>query len=189
MKPITDIRSQSEAQATFSWDRLWTQFDGNAERMNLAHECLDRHVAKGRAVSIKFADGRLEHHDFAELSALTGRFANWLARRGVARGDRVAVMLEPSLGFYVGMFGAVKRGAIGVPLFTLFGPEALALRLDDCNPRLLLVDGESASMAASFPATQVVRVDDEFWAQLAAENPEFSPETRANDLAILDSGC
>ena len=185
MKPITDIRSQSEAQATFSWDRLWTQFDGNAERMNLAHECLDRHVAKGRAVSIKFADGRLEHHDFAELSALTGRFANWLARRGVARGDRVAVMLEPSLGFYVGMFGAVKRGAIGVPLFTLFGPEALALRLDDCNPRLLLVDGESASMAARFPATQVVRVDDEFWAQLAAESPEFSPETRANDLAIF----
>ena len=185
MSSITDLCSQPEAQATFSWDRLWALFDGNAERMNLAHECLDRHVAKGRAVSIKFADGRLEHHDFAELSALTGRFANWLARRGVAQGDRVAVMLEPSLGFYVGMFGAVKRGAIGVPLFTLFGPEALALRLDDCKPRLLLVDGESASMAASFPATQVVRVDDEFWAQLAAESPEFSPETRASDLAIF----
>jgi len=185
MTRITEIRSQSEAQAAFTWDRLWELFDGNAERMNLAHECIDRHAGRGTAVSIKFADGRLEHHDFARLADLTGRFANWLARRGVAKGERVAIMLEPSLGFYVGMFGAVKRGAIGVPLFTLFGPEGLALRINDCKPRVLLADGDTAALAAQFPDMQVVRVDESFWAALAAESPAFESDTKAGDLAIF----
>ncbi len=38
-------------------------------------------------------------------------------------GDRIAFMLEPSLPFYVSLFGAMKMGAISVPLFTLFGPD------------------------------------------------------------------
>ncbi len=65
---------------------------------------------------MKFADGHSEHYDFAALSDLTGRFANWLARRGIAQGDRVAVIVDPSRAFYVGMFGAMKYGAIAVPL-------------------------------------------------------------------------
>jgi acetyl-CoA synthetase len=185
MSSIADIRSHIEAQAAFSWDALWSLFDGDAERMNLAHECLDRHRARGKAVSIQFADGRLEHHDFATLSDLTGRFANWLARRGVAKGDRVAVMLEPSLAFYVGMFGAVKRGAIGVPLFTLFGPDGLALRINDCKPSLLLADGDVEALSAQFPGVQVVRPDQSFWDALAAESAEFVTDTRASDLAIF----
>ena len=96
---VTSIRSHTEALAGFTWERLWALFDGNAERMNLAHECLDRHRARGTAVSIKFADGRLEHHSFAELADLTGRFANWLTQRGIDKGERVAVMLEPSRAF------------------------------------------------------------------------------------------
>ena len=184
MTTIADIRSHTEALKAFSWEGLWELFDGNAERMNLAHECLDRHAGRGRAVSIKFADGHLEHHDFARLADLTGRFANWLCRRGVGKGERVAVMLEPSLGFYVALFGAVKRGAIGVPLFTLFGPEGLALRINDCTPRLLLV-GQGQVVAGPFGNTEIVRVDEAFWAELAAESPAFDPDTRANELAIF----
>ncbi len=185
MTMITDIDSQPAALAEFSWDKLWQLFDGSAGSMNLAHECLDRHAGKGTAVSIKFADGRLEHHDFAKLSELTARFANWLVQRGIAKGERVAVMLEPSLGFYVGMFGAVKRGAIGVPLFTLFGPAGLALRINDCKPRVLLVDGDASALAAQFPDMLIVRVDAVFWAELAAQSPAFASDTRAGDLAIF----
>ena len=47
-------------------------------------QCIDRHRGKGTAISVKFADGRSEHYAFAELADLTGRFANWLARRGIA---------------------------------------------------------------------------------------------------------
>ncbi|HEY4372180.1 MAG TPA: AMP-binding protein [Burkholderiales bacterium] len=182
---ITDIRSYPEALKAFSWDALWELFDGSAERMNLAHECLDRHKDRGTAVSIKFADGKSEHHSFAELSRLTGCFANWLVRRGIGKGERVAVILEPSLGFYVGLFGAVKRGAIGVPLFTLFGPEGLALRVNDCKPKLVLTQGETQSLAAQFPDTQVVQVNDAFWAEIEQESAEFESNTSASDLAVF----
>ena len=42
----------------------------------------------------------------------------------------------------------MKRGAIAVPLFTLFGPDGLRLRIDDCAPRLLLVSPAKAGIAA-----------------------------------------
>ena len=184
MNQITELDSYLETTTNFSWQRLWALFDGNAEQMNLAHECLDRHRARGTAMSIKFADGHAEHHDFAHLADLTGRFANWLVARGVAKGDRVAVILEPSLGFYTGLFGAVKRGAIGVPLFTLFGPQGLALRINDCKPKLVLTQGDSAALAAQFPDTQVVEVNDAFWRELEQHSADFTPDTRASDLAI-----
>ena len=51
-------------------------------------------------------------------------------------------MLEPSLAFYAAVFGAIKRGAVAVPLFTLFGPEGVRLRVDDCRPVLLITNEE-----------------------------------------------
>ena len=51
------MKSWIQETREFSWDRLWERFDGNRERMNIAHECLDRHRQRGNAVSIKFADG------------------------------------------------------------------------------------------------------------------------------------
>src|SRR5439155_10340845 len=168
-----------------SWDAVWALFDGTPERMNVAHECLDRHRGKGTAISVKFADGHSEHYTFNELSDLTSQFANWLARRGIAKGDRVAVIVDPSRAFYVGMFGAMKYGAIAVPIFTLFGPDGLALRINDCKPKLILTQGDPQALRAQFPEAQVLRPDETFWSELAAESPEFSPSTSASDLALF----
>ena len=68
------------------------------------------------------------------LRALAGR-------EGRRAGDRVAIKLEPSRGFYAAVFGAMKAGAIAVPLFTLFGPDGVRLRVEDCKPKLLIEDG------------------------------------------------
>jgi len=57
-------------------------------------------------------------------------------------------VLDPGRAFYVALFGTMKRGAIAVPLFTLFGPEGLALRIDDCQPRLLLTAGSADDVRA-----------------------------------------
>src|SRR5262249_13212368 len=182
---ILDLRSYDEVVRNFSWRRLWELFDGNETSLNLTHECIDRHRDRGTAISVKFADGHSEHYDFAALSDLTGRFANWLAHRGIARGDRIALIVDPSRAFYVGMFGAMKYGAIAVPLFTLFGREGLALRIDDCAPRLVLTQGDPQSLRAQFPWSQVVGADQAFWDELAAESPLFSPTTAASDLALF----
>ena len=58
-------------------------------------------------------------------------------------------MLEPSLAFYAALFGAMKLGAIAVPLFTLFGPDGVRLRVDDCTPRLLLTTPTRRNRSAS----------------------------------------
>ena len=179
------MKSWIDETRDFSWDRLWERFDGNRERMNIAHECIDRHRDRGTAVSIKFADGRAEHYSFAELADDTSRFANWLARQGVKKGDRVAVLLDPSRAFYVAMFGAVKYGAVAVPMFTLFGPDALALRIEDCKPALVIALGRSHALRDRFPGLRVVDADAAFWTALDAEAAQFEPSTAASDLAVF----
>ena len=94
-------------------------------------------------------------------------------------------MLEPSLAFYGALFGTLKRGAIAVPLFTLFGPEGLALRLHDCRPRVLLVAGDPERWQPLFPDVRVIAVDEDFEARLGRERDAYAPETGADDLAVF----
>jgi acetyl-CoA synthetase len=181
---ILDVRRYPEARDGFRWDALWELFDGDRERLNLAHECVDRYVGKGTALRIQFADGRREEHDFGALAEWSSRFAHVLEAAGVARGDRVAIMLEPSLPFYGALFGTMKRGAVAVPLVTLFGPEGLALRIDDCRPAMLLVERDAARWRARFPAVSVVAVD-ELADRLRGAPARYTPATAPDDLALF----
>jgi len=182
---ILDVRRYPEAVQTFRWSALWDLFDGDAERLNLAHECVDRWGGRGTALRLKCADGRTEAWSFQDLAAWSSRFANLLETDSIAKGDRVAVMLDPSLAFYGAVFGAVKRGAVAVPLFTLLGPDGVRLRVDDCQPRLLLVTRDAERWQEMFPRVRVLAVDDRLQRRLAAESPRYAPATRADDLAIL----
>jgi acetyl-CoA synthetase len=101
MPQLTEVTTYDDVMRSFSWDRLWALFDGDRDRMNLAHECLDRHQDQGTAISIKFANGHREYYDYATLSELSSRFANWLTTLGIGHGDRVAIVLDPGKAFYV----------------------------------------------------------------------------------------
>ena len=182
---LLEITDYPTALRTFEWKALWELVDGTAERLNLAHECVDRHPPEAVALRIQKADGGREIHTFGALAAWSSRFAHWLEAQGVARGERVAIMLDPSLAFYGALFGAVRRGAIAVPLFTLFGPEGLALRIGDCSPRILLVDRDPERWQAQFPGVRVVATDEAFEAALAAQPAAYSPVTAADDLAVF----
>ena len=122
---LTDLTSYADAQAQFSSAKLWELFDGDRDKLNLAHECIDRHATDpGRtAVRIVRADGNDEVLTFLQIAEASSRFAHWLEHQGIGAGERIAVMLEPSLAFYAAVFGAIKQGAIAVPLFTLFRPR------------------------------------------------------------------
>src|SRR5438094_8849108 len=178
-------RSYREALAGSSWTALWQLFDGDRRRLNIAHECVDRHAGRGTALRVQFADGRREEHDFEALAAWSSRFAHFLEREGIERGDRVAIMLEPSLPFYGALFGAMKRGAIAVPLFTLFGPDGVALRLDDCQPRMLLVERDATTWQASFPHVRVLAIDRDLAGRLERLPVAYEPSTAADDLAVF----
>jgi acetyl-CoA synthetase len=178
-------RAYPEVVERFDWAALWSLVDGDRQRLNLAHECVDRWVTRGTALRLQRADGDREEWTFAELAAWSSRFAHRLERSGVAHGDRVALLLEPSLPFYGALFGTLKRGAVAVPLFTLFGPDALAPRLHDSGARLLLVGAGADPARHAFPGVEVVRVDEAFLERLAAEPDHYAPDTRPDDLAVL----
>src|SRR5690606_13036127 len=108
-----------------------------------------------------------------------------LVERGIRPGDRVAVMLEPSREFYVSLFGAIKMGAITVPLFTLFGPDGIKLRIEDCRPRLLITNAEKASHVPRQPDLDVLVTDDQFLSDLQHYPDTFESHSRADDLAIF----
>jgi acetyl-CoA synthetase len=188
MATLTDHISYADAQRLCTPARLWELFDGDRERLNIGHECIDRHPAGAVAVRVIHSPergGGEELLTFGALAAASARFAHYLADRGVEPGERVGIMLEPSLAFYAGMFGAVKRGAIAVPLFTLFGPDGLRLRIDDCSPRLLLVSPAQADLARDVPGLAIVVADEPFVAALAKYPDRYAPDTRADDLAVF----
>jgi acetyl-CoA synthetase len=182
---LLEIDDYPTALRSFEWKALWELVDGTPARLNLAHECVDRHPSEAVALRIQRADGSREVHSFGALAAWSCRFAHWLEAQGVARGERVAIMLEPSLPFYGALFGAARRGAIAVPLFTLFGPEGLALRIGDCSPRILLVDRDAKRWRGEFPGVRVVAADAAFEAALAALPAEYPPVTAADELAVF----
>ncbi len=185
MTLLTDIDDLAALPAAFSREALWALFDGDRERMNLAHECLDRHRGGGPAISVKHADGHLEHLDYDQLANASSRFAHWLEGCGIGRGERVAIMLEPGLAFYASLFGAIKRGAVAVPLFTLFGPDGLALRIEDCQPAVIVTGGDAAALGRQFPRSQVVTADAEFLRGLESLPAHYEWSTAARDLSVF----
>lgn len=187
MKKLTDYSSYADAQKQWNPEKLWELVDGNQEFLNIAHECIDRHAQDQDrvAITIAHADGSDEILTFHDLSIASSRFANFLCENGVSAGDRVAIMLEPSKAFYMSLFGIIKMGAIAVPLFTLFGPDALRLRLNDCAPKVLVTNPEKSELAASMEGVTSVITNDEFMHSLDTYSDQFSPQTKATDLAIF----
>lgn len=185
MSKLTDYTSYADAQRHYSMEAVWSLFDGTKDSFNIAHECIDRHAGDAQriAVRVAHADGRDEILGFRELSGWSSRFAHWLVAQGVKPGDRVAFMLDPSLAFYTAMFGAMKMGAISVPLFTLFGPEGLQLRVADCEPRILVTNTEKAEMARAAANTRVVVADQALFETLKAYPGTYNTSTKADDLA------
>ncbi len=98
------------------------------------------------------ADGRVENWTFGRLRAQSNRLANLLRARGVGRGDRVGILLAQGPETALAHIAAYKLGAIAVPLFVLFGPEALQYRLADSGAKALVTDAAGAEKVAGIRA-------------------------------------
>ena len=123
---------------------------------------------------------------YGELYELSGAFAAYLQQHtDLQPGDRIAFMLEPSLPFYVCLFGAMQTGAISVPMFTLFGPDALRLRVNDCNPAILITNTEKADLAHSVEGPRIVVADDGLLDEIAKYPATYIPKSKANDMAVF----
>jgi acetyl-CoA synthetase len=117
------------------WARARTELEGlpGGRGLNIAHEAVDRHAAGAAAgrVAYRWLDrtGGRRECTYAELAALTSRFANALAALGVGRGDVVCALAGRIPELYVAALGTLKNGSVFCPLFSAFGPEPIRTRL------------------------------------------------------------
>jgi acetyl-CoA synthetase len=148
MMKLTDYHSYADAQRTPIRTRCGrcSMATATAEHRARVHHppCRRQRPRRG---ALAHSDGRDEHPELRRDRRGRGALRALARRERRQPGDRIAFMLEPSLPFYVCLFGAMQTGAISVPLFTLFGPDALRLRVDDCKPTILITNAEKAELA------------------------------------------
>lgn len=89
---------------------------------------------------------------YAGLQRLTDRAAHALRALGVDREQRVALLMADGPGWAATFFGALKLGAVAVPLNTRLGPADLRTVLADSRPRVLVADRPLLAAAALDPA-------------------------------------
>ncbi|MGC9418578.1 MAG: AMP-binding protein, partial [Rhodovulum sp.] len=179
------------------WDAMRAGFRWDIpERFNIARACCDDWAAEApnRVAVIDASDGDRDW-TYGALKDASDRLASVMAAAGVGPGDRVAVLLPQAPAVLIAHFAAYKLGAIVLPLFTLFGPDALEYRLADSGATLAVTDAEGAAKLAGIadrlPALDhVFSVDGgparDLWAEIAAADPIPAPqETAAEDPAVL----
>ena len=172
-------------------------------RFNIAQACCarwaaDPAVAPRPAIVWEHEDGRSGTLSYAELHAQSLRLAAALAGLGVARGDRVAVVMPQRPETAVSHMALYHLGAVAMPLSMLFGPEALAFRLQDSAAVLALVDETAIAnlraVRAECPALRTLVAvgaaagqGDVDWADALATKRRAPPQadTRADDAAVL----
>jgi acetyl-CoA synthetase len=133
-----------EAHArTFSWEQARAELDGlPGGGLNIAHEAIDRHVAAGRGDRLALRwigrNDEVRDYSYAALGAAANRFANVLAKRGVAKGERVFSLLGRVPELYFAALGTLKNGSVFSPLFSAFGPEPIKARMTIGDARVLV---------------------------------------------------
>src|SRR5918911_4580527 len=119
------------------WPRWWV-----GGQFNYVHNALDKHARGANASKVALVceaeEGQVRRLTYAELLAETNRCANALQTLGVGKGDRVGLYLPMVPEVVIAQLALGKIGAIYTPIFSGFGAEAVAARLQDCEARLLI---------------------------------------------------
>src|SRR5260370_6280865 len=88
------------------------------------------------------ADGTVEEVSYGALRDTSNRLANALAACGIAKGDRVAILLPQGPAVAASHIAIYQLGAIALPLAMLFGLEAISYRLKDSGARMLITNAQ-----------------------------------------------
>ncbi|WP_373235758.1 AMP-binding protein [Cohaesibacter celericrescens] len=141
---------------------------------------------------------------FAAMRDLSNQLANALTRHGVSGlsvpgevGDRIGILLPQCLETAIAHVAVWKMGCVSLPLFTLFGQDALTHRLQDSGAKVVITNAEGAKKLAAFrhdlPDLQlIVSIDGagqyglDFYTEVESESTQFEAvQTRADDPALL----
>jgi acetyl-CoA synthetase len=126
------------ANQTLQGEDVWTQARSALQGLpggglNMGFEAVDRH-AQGTLrdqVALRFVARNSPPSEltYGELARQTNRFAKVLQQLKVGQGDRLFVLAGRLPALYVAVLGALKNGTVVTPLFSAFGPEPIAKRV------------------------------------------------------------
>jgi acetyl-CoA synthetase/medium-chain acyl-CoA synthetase len=174
---------------------------------NFATDVVD-HWAASRPQSLALwhvhATTRAEHKlTFRQIAALSRRAANFLSSYGIARGDRVLLMLPRVPQWWVAMLGLIRLGAVPVPATLLLTARDVAYRLKMAGIRAVITNAEGIPKVGDFDGIRVACSDTssgsmhsspvawpdgwlDFDSGLARAKAQFDgPRTRNDDPGIL----
>ena len=178
--------------ATFRWQI--------PEFYNIAADICRWADGSGREALVFATDGGpTQRLSFDDLDTLSSRFANVLTADGFTRGDRLAVLLSQSPEIAISHLAGFKSALITVPLFVLFGEEALVFRLANSGAKGVVTDLAGAAkllpLRDRLPGLERIYVTAaaaaptgcaSFEALLAQASDSFpTAQTRADDPAVI----
>ncbi|WP_454826012.1 acyl-CoA synthetase [Paraburkholderia xenovorans] len=174
-------------------------------RYNIGVDVCDKWADGSGRLALIYEDpeGTATRYTFDELKALSDRFANALLAAGAQRGDRIGIFLSQSVETAIAHLAAYKAGMVAVPLFALFGVDAIEHRLGDSGAVALITDHGGVQkvdeIRAALPSLRnVFSVDIDrdngdmhapvrsFWHALKSAPAGFTPvDTGADDPAVI----
>lgn len=129
-----------------TYDEIYKSFRWNIpEVYNIGVDVCDKWAHQRFRMALIYEDekGRVEKYTFWELKQLSNRLGNALRAHGIERGDRVGILLPQSPEAGISHIALYKIGAIAIPMFTLFGADALEYRLSNSEAKGLITDEEN----------------------------------------------
>ncbi len=201
---VSQGRDKPAARAADNYAALHGSFQWQVPALfNIGEACCARWAAlpdaAGRiAIQALDASGTSRSYSYLELQQQAARLARVLASLGVARGDRVAIVMPQRFETAVAYMAVLQMGAVAMPLSMLFGPEALEFRLQDSDTKVAICDESSIANVLSIRSTcpklrHVLGVDgaaaraDLDYAKALAQVAQGLPlaPTRAQEPAVL----
>ncbi|HXQ91359.1 MAG TPA: AMP-binding protein [Nitrososphaerales archaeon] len=195
IKPYSRVMDSSEG---IQWTKWF--IDG---KINIAQNCLEKqqlNLSKKTALISETESGATQTLTYSQLLTITNKIANALSNTlGVRKGDKIGIYMPLIQEAVASFLAVIKLGAIVVPLFSGYGPEAIATRLSDCDAVALITAekferrGKTISMretalqgVRSVPSMRSVLVFGQSRDQEQAENQDRTGGIREFDWSIVE---
>jgi propionyl-CoA synthetase len=184
MKPFDSVLTKGNS-GSYTW------FPGG--QLNTAYNCLDRHVeagfgAKTAVIFDSAVTATVRKLTYEELLNQTKEVAGVLRGLGVGKGDRVIIFMPNIPEAVISMLACARIGAIHSVVFGGFAASELAIRIQDCTPKVIIASScglEGMSKVVDYK----VLLDDAIKLAAAATSSPSSSSSSSSSLPTTRPTC
>jgi acetyl-CoA synthetase len=189
---LTPGKTYEDVYNTFKWQI--------PEFYNIGIDICDKWADQGQRLALIYEDenGRVVRYTFRDLKNLSNKLASGLQASNIGVGNRLGILLPQCPETALSHIAAYKVGAVAIPLFTLFGTDALEYRLSNSEAKGIVTDAANLpkimGIWGNLPHLKTVLVTGGeipekvlgFWDVVEKGSSDFQPvNTRADDPALI----